>query len=216
MSAHKKDGLGVRFDAFVAHLDTWIAARKPNEIIVMALAIPLILLALDYQFIVPKTQKMDKASQTVYNKTRDDIRKFESGGGEAEVVHLREETSRARDNIDRLNTTDLFIQSRLTELDHLFFTRLEWAQHLDFVTQKATEYQVSIQVQENVVEPEKDGFAPVMSVSLDGQGGFTSVLRYLFLVEASEKITPIEELTLKIDDQNRLAFKAKSVLWGLR
>ncbi|MDR1451011.1 MAG: hypothetical protein LBI57_01565 [Helicobacteraceae bacterium] len=215
MSA-KKEGLGAKFENFVARLDEWVGQRKPNELLIIAAAIPLLLLALDYKFVVPKTEAMSVQSRADHKAIVDEIEGYKSGGGKEEVERLRVETAQMRDDCERLETTEAYIQSRLTELDHLFFTRLEWAQHLDFITQKATEYRVTIQMQENAIEAEQPGFAPVMNVTLDGQGGFASTLRYLFLVEASEKITPIEELTLEIDEKDRLAFKAKSVLWGLR
>jgi hypothetical protein len=215
MSA-KKEGLGAKFDSLVTRLDDWLKSRKSNEIYLIALAIPALLLAGDWKFVIPKIEKVSAEKKATYTTNYESIEEFKRRGGLQEVERLRFDTQLLQDNIDRAVATEAYIQSRLTELDHLFFTRLEWAQHLDFVTQKATDYHVSILVQENVVEAEKPGFNPVMSVDLDGRGGFTSVLRYLFLVEASEKITPIEELSLKIDEENRVAFKAKSVLWGLR
>ncbi|MDR0664122.1 MAG: hypothetical protein LBF86_01185 [Helicobacteraceae bacterium] len=215
MSA-RSEGLGAKFEKFVARLDEWIGQRKKNEIMIIAIAIPLALLAIDYKYVVPKAESKAIATKKSYDDIMRRIAEFKSGGGEAKVVELRAKVAELRDDIERLDTTETYIQMRLTELDHLYFTRLEWAQHLDFITQKATEYRVTIQAQENAIEPEKTGFAPVMSVSLDGQGSFASVLRYLFLVEASEKITPIEKLTMKIDDKDFLAFTATSVYWGMR
>ncbi|MDR2033617.1 MAG: hypothetical protein LBP89_03175 [Helicobacteraceae bacterium] len=215
MSA-KNEGLGAKFDSLVTRLDDWLKSRKSNELYLIALAIPALLLLGDWKFVIPKVEKVSVEKRAIYERNYKEIEDFRQSGGLQEVERLRVETQLLQDNIERVVATEAYIQSRLTELDHLFFTRLEWAQHLDFVTQKATDYQVSILVQENVVEAEKPGFNPVMSVDLNGRGGFTSVLRYLFLVEASEKITPIEALSLEIDEENRVAFKAKSVLWGLR
>ncbi|MDR2151431.1 MAG: hypothetical protein LBO72_01305 [Helicobacteraceae bacterium] len=215
MSA-KKDGFGVKFEKFVAQLDAWIAQRKKNEVVIMAIFIPLALLLIDYKFIVPKAEAKTVASKAKHDDIVKRIEAFKSNDTENKVKELSEKSAALKVDIERLATTEAYIQSRLTELDHLFFTRLEWAQHLDFITQKATEHHVTIQAQENRVEPEGPGFAPVMSVSLDGHGSFASVLRYLFLVEASEKITPIEKLTMTIDEKDRLAFTATSVYWGLR
>ncbi|MDR1911691.1 MAG: hypothetical protein LBQ52_05020 [Helicobacteraceae bacterium] len=215
MSA-KKEGLGATFDSLVTRLDDWLKARKSNEIYLIALAIPALLLVGDWKFVVPKVEKVSAEKRATYEINYKEIEDFKQSGGLQEVERLRVETQLLQDNIDRVVATEAYIQSKLTEIEHLFFSKTEWANHLDFVTQKATDYHVSILVQENVVAAEKPGFNPVMSVDLDGRGGFTSVLRYLFLVEASEKITPIESLSLKIDEENRVAFKAKSVLWGVR
>ncbi|MDR2638826.1 MAG: hypothetical protein LBC09_03195 [Helicobacteraceae bacterium] len=217
MSANK-EGLGAKFERFVAKLDAWVAQRSKNEVAILALAVPLILLAIDYKYIVPKAEKAEAASETKYKDMRKRIDDFNSGGGADRVRALGEEVAGLQIDIKRLDDTDMFIIARLSEIEHLFYSSTEWAQHLNFVTQSAAEHHITLQTQENAIspEPEPDTFAPVVSVSLDGYGGFNSVLRYLFLVEASDRITPIEKLKIELDDKDRLKFTATSVLWGIK
>ncbi|MDR2906312.1 MAG: hypothetical protein LBU73_10220 [Helicobacteraceae bacterium] len=170
----------------------------------------------DYQYIIPKVSKQAEKSKAAYDETMRKIRAFKDGGGKEEVQRLEAETARLRDSIIRMNQTDSYIQVQLTGIDHLFFSTLEWAQHLDFVTEKAAENHIVITTQENKVQGSQVGFGPVMEVVVDGEGSFQSAMKYLFIVETGVSITPIEELEMKIDEKDRLAFKAKSVLWGMK
>ncbi|GHS87932.1 hypothetical protein FACS189487_05080 [Campylobacterota bacterium] len=212
----KREDLSVKFDMYVSKLDDWINSRKPNELRIIALLIPLALLAGDYYYVVPPAQKKEAQSKATYDDTVAKIKAFTDGGGKEEVERLNAETVKIRENIIRMNQTDTYIQVQLTGIDHLYFSTLEWAQHLDFVTERAAERNIVLMVQENTVEETQVGFGPVMSVTIDGHGGFKSTLDYLFIVETGASITPIEELKMTVDERDRIAFTAKSVLWGLK
>ena len=212
----KIEQLSAKFENFVTKLDTWIASRKPNEIKILALAIPALVLGLEYNYLIPKAKNLSDRSQGEYQHILNELREYRMGGGKEEVEQLRIAVADLVTDIERLEASEEYLQSRLSELEHLYFSRIEWANHLSFITKKATDYSVVIDLQENKVSEGTTGFGPVMEVSVKGDGGFNSVMRYLYLIEASDKIMPIENVNLKIDTDSRLAFTARSVLWGLK
>ncbi|GHV60003.1 hypothetical protein FACS1894103_4540 [Campylobacterota bacterium] len=217
MNLHDKiEQFSAKFDSLVTKLDTWIASRKPNEVKIMAIAIPALLIGLDYYFVIPHAQNLSARSEGEYQHILRELTEYRMGGGKEEVEQLRTTVGGLSTDIGRLVASEEYLQSRLSELDHLYFSRVEWANHLGFITKKATDYSVVIDMQENSVPAGTTGFGPVMEVNMRGDGGFNSVMRYLYLIEASEKIMPIEQVKLTIDNDARLAFEAKSVLWGLK
>jgi hypothetical protein len=212
----KREKFAQDFEKFLVKFDAWIASRKPNEIKLMALAIPALLLAIDYTYIVPETQKVSAKSHEAHKATMAQLKEYRDGGGREQVEQLRVAVEQLKLQIEQAKISEEYIRLRLTELKHLYFTTREWANHLSFITKSATDYLVVLRSQENAITDSDSGFAPKMTVTLVGDGSFNSVMQYLYMIEESDKIMPIEKLNLKIDAQQRMTFESTSAVWGIK
>lgn len=210
------DNLIARLDILVTQIDGWVAGRKSSELMMITALIPAVLIFGAYRLVIPGAQSDRQEAKRELSRVHQELETYRLSGGEADLEAMRLQIEDLQRKIEQRQLAEAYLQSRLSELEHLYFTRLEWADQLEWIAAQAQKNGVIIKLMENRVEENGAGFLPVMRVDLEGEGGFERVMRYIHALEAGAKISPVERLTLETAGGSKLSFKMQTVLWGLK
>lgn len=210
------DAAIARLDALVTKIDAWAAQRKGSEMTMITVLIPVALLFAAYEWVIPVEQQKTVRAKAELGRVHQELAAYRMSGGDEELDILRQQVEALQRQIERRRLAEEYLQSRLSELEHLYFTRHEWADQLRLIATQATGHGVTIRLMENRIEEQGSGFLPVMRVELEGEGAFDRVMRFVHALEAGNKISPVEQLSLEASGGTKLAFKMQTVLWGLK
>lgn len=210
------DTLSAQLDVLVTKVDGWVAGRKSSEVLMISLLIPAVLLFGAYELLIPGEQRKTVQARAELNRVHQELSVYRMSGGDEELELMRQQVESLNARIQKRQLAEEYLQSRLSELEHLYFTRSEWADHLRLIASAAAGHGVTLKVMENRVEEGGMGFLPVMRITLEGEGSFDRAMRFIHALEAGAKISPVERLSLEAAGGNRLAFKLETVLWGLK
>lgn len=210
-----KEKVEIRVDGVITKIDDYFGDKKSSEVLMMALIVPLLLLFLFYQYIIPIKEKETIRAKNEMLRVEAELTKYRQTGQE-EVNLLNEQVLALNDEIEKTRELKNYLESSLLSLDAIFFTQKEWTQLLDKTTQEAKKRGVVIEKNQNFISPEGNGLMPMVEVELAGNSEFMPFMRFIHEIEAGKKMIAIEELSMEHKQKQRLGFALKMKLWEIR
>lgn len=210
-----KEKLVAYIDDTITKIDNFASTKKSSEVAMITLAIPLVILFLFYQFVMPIKEKEVARSKQEMVRVEREAKLYKDSGAE-DVQAIEAQITNLRAQIEDKFIMKEYLESKMLELDNVYFTPKEWASLLGKMTTEAKETGIVITSNKNLIKDDSVGFAPLVEVDLVGHGAFLPIMKFLHRIESGSKMITIENLAVESAKQNQLDFNLSATFWEVK
>jgi len=206
-------------------IDDWFATKKSSESQMYIGLAFLLVVGLIYLILFPISQSYFDESQERLDKTSKDLANVEADltdynmfTEDNDMRTKKEKNTLAviqRDVAD-LQDANKYVDDKLREVATLTYNEKNWAKFLDELTLLAQQNNIKLyELHSDVKELESGKVQEVLDVSLNVEGTFNNMLKYINSIEESEMVVDINGLDLNSTGKN-IAGDVNISLWGMK
>ncbi|MBE0494882.1 MAG: type 4a pilus biogenesis protein PilO [Campylobacterales bacterium] len=210
-------------DALFEKIDAFFESKKSSEASILMLMLGVLVAFLVYTYAFPPAEAFLNKNKRAFNQINTKVNEEQNylasitvnGNRNYHVERLTQEIEQTKINLERITYTNGYVDSKLKELSYLLFNDKNWASFLDQIAFLAKQYNVKLLKMNNEFkEPSLQKIEQVLTVSIDLNGNFSNILRFINAIEESQLVVDIYEMSL--ESAQTLDGSLKIAVWGMK
>lgn len=210
-------------DALFEKIDLYLGGKKPNEANLLIFMVALLIAFIAYTYAFDPASDYFKKSQREFTQTTNKFNVEKSymdsitvnGDSNFYINKLDREIEQAKIDLERIIYTNGYVDNKLKELSYLLFNDKNWAIFLDQLALLASTNSVDLKsIANEFKEPTLQKIEQILTISLELDGNFVNILRFINAIEESRLVVDIYEMSLK--SGYPLEGTIKIAVWGMK
>ena len=213
----------MQLDTLFEKIDEYFSGKKPSEASIMFFLVGAVIVFIVYSYIFPPAETFLKTNEKNLKEMTKKVNQEQSylksvtrnGDPEFYVKQMRADIETGKINLERATYMNGFVDNKLKELSYLLFNDKNWAKFLDELTFLAKKYNVRLtRISNEFNEPNLQKIEQVLNITLELNGGFNDILKFLNAIEESQLIVDVN--ALNIEGKKGLEGSMKIAVWGMK
>ena len=210
-------------EGLFSKIDAYFHSKKESEVLLLLLFAGAAMAFLIYSYAFPSASAFLQEQRRTLGDINNRIAQEETylnsitvnGNERYHIEKLNSVTEEATIRLERTTHTNAYVDSKLKELSYLLFNDKNWAEFLDRLSFLAHQHNVRLhKISNDFKEPSLQKIEQVLNVSLDIEGDFNNILKFINAIEESRLVVEIYEISLAHDQ--RLQGALKIAVWGMK
>lgn len=204
-------------------IDNYLKDKKSSELSLIFLLLFTFIGFISYSSIFPITDTMLKQSmkedKSIEAKLRQEISYLNSvsrnGDEKFYINKILSDIKMEKVLLEDSVFANSYVDNKLKELSYLLYNDENWAKFLDSITFIAKEYNVNIKLINNQFnEPNFQKIEQVLNISVNFNGDFNNVMKFINILEESELVVDIHKF--KLESSSTIDGNLEIAVWGMK
>lgn len=205
---------------YLDKIDNALLSKQQNEVQMINLGLAVVVMLFGYLLAFGPAQDYFDAKQSALDsveKKLDEVNRYLMNNNDTTIAQYENTLRQEDDNLKFVQAQNNYFDNKLRELSYITYNEKNWAKFLDFLTSAAKENNIKVFSLESknlkVVEKEVQ---PMLDVSVNMEGGFHNVLKYINSIEESEMVVDLNGMDINSISPNLIGGNIEISVWGMK
>lgn len=205
---------------YLDKIDNALLSKQQNEVQMINLGLAAVIILLGYLLAFPPAQNYFDAKQSALNDVENRLNKvntYLANNNDNTIANKQAELKQEEDNLKYVQNQNQYFDDKLRELSYITYNEQNWAKFLDFLTSAAKENNIKVfSLKSKNLEIVENEVQPMLDISINMEGGFHNVLKYINSIEESEMVVDLNGLDINSSTPNLIGGDIKISVWGMK